>query len=65
MLFEDYFYKNSPKSTIHYDKFISLFVKLTKDPCDEKIKFIVSMLKHNTSDGALICSSIVEVSIWL
>jgi hypothetical protein len=64
-LFEDYFYKSNPKSTIHYDKFISLFVKLAKDPCDEKIRFVVSMLKHNMTDGALTYSNVMEVSIFL
>jgi endonuclease III-like uncharacterized protein len=65
MLFEDYFYKNNPKSTIQYDKFISLFVKLAKDPCDEKIRFVVCMLKHNTTDGVLTYSNIIEVSMYL
>lgn len=59
-LFEDYFYKSNPKSTIEYDKFISLFVKLAKDPCDEKIRLVVSMLKHNAPDGALTYSNIME-----
>jgi hypothetical protein len=64
-LFEDYFYESSPKSTIQYDKFISLFVKLAKDPCDEKIRFMVSVLKCNTRDGALTYDNIMEVSIFL
>lgn len=59
-LFEDYFYESSPKSTIQYDKFISLFVKLAKDPCDEKIRFMVSVLKCNTRDGALTYDNIME-----
>jgi hypothetical protein len=42
-----------------------LFVKLAKDPCDEKIRFMVSMLKHNTPDGVLTYSNIMEVSIYL
>jgi hypothetical protein len=63
-LFEDYFYKSSPKSTVQYDRFVSLFVKLAKDPCDEKIRFVVSMLKCNARDGALTYNNTMEVSIF-
>ncbi|PNF39974.1 hypothetical protein B7P43_G15965 [Cryptotermes secundus] len=59
-LFEDYFFKSDPEKSIYYDTFISLFVKLAKDPCDEKVKFMVSLLKQNSSDGALTVSNITE-----
>jgi hypothetical protein len=64
-LFEDYLFKNDPGSSVHYDTFISLFVKLAKDPCEEKVKFIVSLLKQNSSDGALTASNVIEVSVFL
>jgi hypothetical protein len=64
-LYEDYFFKSDPESSIRYDTFISLFVKLAKDPCDEKVKFMVSLLKQNSSDGALTVSNVMEVSVFL
>lgn len=64
-LFEDYFFKSDPERSIRYDTFISLFVKLAKDPCDEKVKFMVSLLKQNGSDGVLTVSNIMEVSVFL
>jgi hypothetical protein len=62
-LFEDYFFKSDPERSIRYDTFISLFVKLAKVPCDEKVKFIVSLLKQNSSDGPLTINNIIEVSV--
>ncbi|XP_021914085.1 TLD domain-containing protein 1 isoform X2 [Zootermopsis nevadensis] len=59
-LVEDYFFKNNPKSPVPFDTFISLFIKLAKDPCGEKVKFIVSLLKQNSSDGVLTFSILME-----
>lgn len=64
-LFEDYFFKSDPEGSICCDTFISLFVKLAKDPCDEKVKFMVSLLKQNSRDGALTVSNVMEVSVFL
>jgi hypothetical protein len=64
-LFEDYFFKNNPESPVHYDTFISLFIKLAKVPRDEKVKFMVSLLKQNSSDGVLTFYDVMEVSVFL
>jgi hypothetical protein len=63
-LFENYFFKNDSGSSVHYDTFVSLFVKLAKDPCDEKIKFMVMLLKQNSTDGVLTVSNVMEVSVY-
>jgi hypothetical protein len=64
-VFEDYFFKNNPKSVVHYDSFIKLFIRLTKVPCDKKVKFMVYLLKHNNSNGVLTFSNVIEVSVFL
>jgi hypothetical protein len=64
-VFEDYFFKSGPESSVRYETFISLFVKLVKNPCDEKAKFMVTLLKRNSSDGALTISNVTEVSVFL
>jgi hypothetical protein len=63
-LFEDYFFKNKPKSPVPYDTFISLFIKLAKVPYDEKVKFMVSLLKQSSSDGVLTFNNVMEVSVF-
>jgi hypothetical protein len=63
-LFEDYFFKTNPKSPVHYDTFISLFIKLAKGPFDEKIKFVVSLLKQSSSNGDLTLNNLLEVSVF-
>jgi hypothetical protein len=63
--FEYYFFKSDPQSSVCYDTFISLFVKLAKSPCDEKVKFMVALLKQNSNDGALTISNVTEVSVFL
>jgi hypothetical protein len=64
-VFEYYFFKSDPESSVCYDTFISLFVKLAKGPCDEKAKFMVALMKQNSNDGTLTISNATEVSVFL